>query len=229
MHNAMFMTVGLAVLFAGRVGVASAPFGGDDTGFVPPDQVTAKCEDGVAKLLANLVGKSAGCLRKSATAAFKGKAFDVDACDDAVEAKFAAGLGKLTCPPCIQPADVLHELATSTVEGVSPLIYCAGSVPLGEDGDLVPPDKATAKCEDGLAKALTKLGRSILKCHIKAADAGLANESFDEEACEDAAQSKYDFAAAKLQDCPPCFNPGPIASMTRSHLDNANGMIYCAF
>src|SRR5262249_43538310 len=58
----------------------STPFGGDDTGFVPPDKNTAQCENKVANKLAGLGKCITTCQAKRAAAALNGTAFDEKAC-----------------------------------------------------------------------------------------------------------------------------------------------------
>src|SRR5439155_1394033 len=58
--------------------------------------------------------------------------------------------------------------------------------------------------EDGVQKALTRYIQTVIKCHIKAADAAMKSMPFDEELCESnpssgkGAKEKYDAAIAKL-------------------------------
>lgn len=69
----------------------------------------------------------------------------------------------------------------------------------------LPPDEATYKCEAAIAKKMTKLRKSLIKCHLKAAKAGLAGRAFDAVACEQAARTKFDTGAADVEDCPSCL------------------------
>ncbi len=212
-----------------EIDAGSPPFGDEDGGFVPPDKAAAKCENAVAKLLAKLLAKTAGCVRKGAKAAIKGKAFDEDACDAAAKAKFYAAGAKLKCPTCIESAVDLHQIATAAVAAAAPAIYCAGSTTFGNQGAFVPPDKVTAKCADGVANSFSKLAGAIFGCHVKAAKKAFARKPFDEEACEQKGQNKYDAAHAKRTGCPPCLDAAVLASTMRSNLDDQNADVYCAF
>jgi hypothetical protein len=106
------------------------PFGGDDTGDLPPPKTAIqKCEDGVNKL----VGKAAACIIKCHKGEADGKIVG-DAAEDACEKsnggkscieKFTAGAAKFTgCPSCLN----VTALAT-TIENVldtgNALTYCA--------------------------------------------------------------------------------------------------------
>lgn len=209
---------------------AATALGDEDGGFVPPDKGAAKCEHKVAKLVSTLLAKSAACVRKAAKAAIKTKPFDESACKAAALTKFEAAGAKLSCPECIESAaGDLDEIATDRVDAAEPAIYCAGTTTFGSLGALVPPDKPTAKCADGVAKSLVKLAVAQLACHVKAAKKAFARKSFDEEACEDKAQAKYDAAQAKRIGCPVCLDAATIASTQRSTLDADNADIYCAF
>ncbi len=115
-------------------------FGGDDTGFVPPDKDTASCESGAAKNLQKLAGCVAKCQAKQVGAAIKGKAFDVEACKrapakscraahDAASAKL---LAKGLCPSCLDAGAQASaaDAVMAAVEGRNAALYCAGSTPL---------------------------------------------------------------------------------------------------
>lgn len=207
---------------------AGVPFGGDDTGFVPPGKTTAKCENAVASKVAKLLAKTNNCVRKGAKAAFKAKAFDQDACVAAARAAFDKAVAKLSCPPCLDKAGTA-TIASDRVGEVAPMIFCAGSTTFGGGTTLVPPDKATAKCADGAAAAFAKLATGIVACHVKLAKKLFAKKPFDEEACEDKVRQKYDKAQAKRKDCPVCLDATAIRDDVHEHLDQRNGEVYCAF
>jgi len=60
------------------------------------------------------------------------------------------------------------------------------------------------RTRDGVAKAVAKYVKAVVRCHTKAADAGLKGGTFDEELCESdptigkGAKEKYEAAIAKL-------------------------------
>jgi hypothetical protein len=102
----------------------------------------------------------------------------------------------------------------------------------------VPPDKNTGKCEDGVAKNVSKLAACIRKCHIKAADSAFKNAVFDEEGCESvgpkSCRGKYDATAVKLAalgTCPACLDAtaqGNVVDLVTASLDSETGTAYCA-
>src|SRR5207244_10603889 len=66
----------------------------------------------------------------------------------------------------------------------SSAIAAPGDAFAGDDAGCIPPTAAVGKCEDGVQKALTKYIQTVIKCHIKAADAAVKSMPFDEELCE---------------------------------------------
>ena len=98
-HLVVMVAVGAAIgVEAARAGT---PFGGDDTGFVPPDKETLKCESSVTKNAAKFTLAVSICHDKAADAGVKGKTFDEEACETAARGKYDAANAKLTCPtPC---------------------------------------------------------------------------------------------------------------------------------
>jgi hypothetical protein len=114
---------------------SGTPFGGDDTGFVPPAKTaTAKCEAGAAKAEAKLEG----CIGKCHASRFAGKLAD-DTAEDACEktlagkscfAKFTLAISKLAgCPPCINGTTMasLANLTEVLIDANNSTIYCATS------------------------------------------------------------------------------------------------------
>jgi hypothetical protein len=103
--------------------------------------------------------------------------------------------------------------------------------PLGaDDGGFIAPDAATLKCEDGVAKASSKLVGGIFKCQAAQASASQkAASSQDDDTCESAAKTKYDLAVGKLTNCPPCLHPDAIRDSGVSQINGlANAALYCA-
>ncbi len=163
-------------LLSAAIAVAKTPFGGDDTGFVPPDTATAKCENGVAKLSSKLVGAFFKCHIKMASASLKLMApQDDEGCETTARAKYDAATAKLTgCPSCLNPG-MIADSGTSQIEGLANgALYCAGTTPYGgDDMGNIPPDAASAKCENTAVKLVTKLVGALVKCHIAQATASL--------------------------------------------------------
>jgi hypothetical protein len=224
----LFFSAPVLSLLLASLAWASPPFGGDDTGFVPSNKVIAKCENGVAGNLAGLSNKLIGCARKGAQGSLEQGEQDV--CENTSLTHFNDATAKLKCPGCVNQARQsgdLEDMANQLVNDAVPLIYCSGKTEFGDVGGLVPPDKVTADCEDRVATAFAVLARAILKCHVDAADAGLNDESFDEEACESAAESRYEASISKLSGCPSCLDAATIGANAESWLDETNGLIYC--
>ena len=127
----------VSVIAALSVGlwVASAratPFGGDDSGFIPPNAAVAKCEAGAAKA----VGKLSACILKCHASRASGKLAD-DTAEDSCEktlvgksctAKFAATIAKLSgCPSCINGTSMagVAAFAESILDASNGMVYCA--------------------------------------------------------------------------------------------------------
>src|SRR5206468_12287388 len=96
-------------------------------------------------------------------------------------------------------------LLASAILAVRQAVIASPGDPFGgDDAGCIPPTAAVGKCEDGVEKAITKYIQTVIKCHIKAADAAVKGMPFDEELCESnpssgkGAKEKYDAAIAKL-------------------------------
>ena len=135
----MLRTISVVAVLSVGLLVASAraqtPFGGDDTGFVPPPKsATAKCEAGAAKAENKLIS----CIFKCHANRASGKLAD-DTAEDSCEktlavkscaAKFAASIAKLKgCPPCISGTTMasLAALTESLLDANNSMIYCSAS------------------------------------------------------------------------------------------------------
>ena len=126
---------------AGTVGL-----GGADSGFVPPDIHTQKCEDTVTTHLKTLLGCNTMCQIKEGNFALKGKPFDEDACEAgsakpvSCRAAYDKASGKLLglktplCPACLGGAaqSSLADSVTTFLDQINGRIYCAGTTPLPE-------------------------------------------------------------------------------------------------
>ncbi len=115
-------------------------FGDDDTGFVPPDATTLKCEASAAKNLAKLRYCIAKCHTKMAKYAFKtlvtGRPFpfDEDACESSdpvrsCRAKYDAIRDRIAsiCPPCLDSnaQNTLADGAETDADTSLADFYCA--------------------------------------------------------------------------------------------------------
>ena len=224
---------------------AGTPFGGDDTGFIPP-AANAKCEAGAAKA----AGKLVACIMKCHASRASGKLAD-DTAEDSCEktlagkscaAKFTLTISKLKgCPKCISLTSMAHLAGTieSFLAGNNSAVYCdtSSGTPFGGDdsGDIPPAKSAFAKCEAGAGKAEAKLEACIGKCHASRFSGKLADDTA-EDACEKtlagkSCTAKFAASIAKLTGCPSCINGTTMASLaglTESLIDSFNSTVYCA-
>jgi len=101
-----------------------------------------------------------------------------------------------------------------------------------------PPASADAdKCQTGIAKALSKFGGAVIKCHAKQADGAFKEKPVDEETCEEtgpkSAKGKLDATIAKAAaKCPAevVTNANAVSAGLLSgpmSLDVQNGLVYC--
>jgi hypothetical protein len=226
----------LGGLAMGALVWAGTPFGGDDTGFIPPDQATLKCETTVGKNLGKLDLAISICHFKAADAGVKLKTFDEEACEQAALTKYTGANAKLTgCPNCLDPA-ALGTSAESQLDTLAAAaVYCdntSGKALADADDDgFVPANATTEKCQNAVMKQLPKLVGTVTKCHAKAAADAMKTPpvAFDEEGCESAAVSKFDAFTAKLTTCPTCLSAlFPLGQAIADGADAANGGTFCA-
>src|SRR5213593_2635695 len=211
--------------------VAGGPFGGDDSGYVPPNRSVAKCEQQVARSLASFDRCALTCNDRAAKAAFKGRPIDLPACTqtgarscrgryDRASARMAQ-TGR--CPACLSPAaqGLLADGAAARFKQAAAAIHCRAT-----------PDAAALRCEDAVARNLARTIVCIANCHMAAASAGLKDRPFDEESCERSCRRSYDEASARLAPhCPPCLGAAQqsnLAEHAEAAADEENGDIFCA-
>ena len=223
---------------------AQTPFGGDDTGFIPP-AADAKCEAGAAKAADKLIA----CILMCHASRVSGKLAD-DTAENACEtglagkscyASFTLAISMLKgCPSCINGMTMadLAFLTASRIDGNNSAVYCdsaSGTFFGGDDtGDVPTPKSAIAKCEAGAAKAEGKLIGCIDKCHASRASGKLADDTA-EDACEKtlvgtSCAAKFTLAISKLSGCPSCINGTTMANLAgvvESTIDGNNSTIYC--
>jgi hypothetical protein len=106
---------------------SGTPLGGDDSGFVPANKSTLKCQNLTAKQLALMVGTITKCHNKLVAAAAKGQTFDEETCENAAVAKFNSFTGSLAnCPACLTA--LLATFGPGAASGMDTQagdIYCA--------------------------------------------------------------------------------------------------------
>src|ERR1051325_3437059 len=136
------LTILLATALSAGLARAATPFGGDDTGFVPPDKATLACENSVAKA----ASKYGACVVKCHISRAGGKLAD-DAAEDACETanggkgcgdKFGAAIAKIAakCPGSCAPANgaSLRSFVENVFDGVNGGPYCDSTgTPFGGD------------------------------------------------------------------------------------------------
>lgn len=248
MRSRWLLLAALLVCPARSLAAPGDSLGGDDDGCIPPSTTVRKCEDGVAKALSNYVKAVLQCHIKAADAAVKAKVFDEESCESnpttgkGAKEKYDLAITKLATLCGGQCANVsasgVRVAFEDVLEDLNGALYaCAGPSTFGgDDGGTVPSDATVGKCEDGVAKALTKYAQALFKCHMKAAAAGLAGKPYDEELCESdpasgkGAKEKYVTAIAKLAlSCPACStaNAESARSTIETNLDCHNGDVYC--
>jgi hypothetical protein len=172
---------------SGAVAFALCAAGAPAFAQTTPDTKDAlKCQTGQSKATAKFVGAKAKCAQKCLSAARKTMGPYTDCTppyggatatciQDPVkgaEAKARASIGKACakdCPDCYAndtPSNCPNgagfvATAEGNVDTVGPLVYCL------ENGGMTP-TKEQGKCEDGVAKALTKyvgsFGKAVSKC-----------------------------------------------------------------
>jgi hypothetical protein len=151
---------------------------------------TFKCESTAGKTLAKFVGSKTKCVqtclgtqRKSSgpfTDCFHPYGGATLSCIDdpvkGVATKAGAAIAKACgaeakCPKCYSAPDCLTGTALNpfvvyvetNLDLLWPEVYCLES---GSGGPITTPDKAQAKCEDGLTKGLTKFVGAKAKCYV---------------------------------------------------------------
>ena len=104
----------------------------------------------------------------------------------------------------------------------------AGAIvwPGGDDGGYLTLGKAASKCEQKAAGNLGKLAGAIIKCQDKMVkNAFKAKAPIDEQACENAAITKYT-GKTVTTDCP-CVNTANNASIAESVINGNGGLVNC--
>ncbi|HLK10320.1 MAG TPA: hypothetical protein VKW76_02970 [Candidatus Binatia bacterium] len=230
----MLATVMLGLALAGgRAGAAPGdPFGGDDTGFIPPDATTQKCESKVGKTLATFVKCVEKCHVSRAKLKLAVTPVDAeDGCEAVCEGKYDISVGKLSavagCPPaCMSPVSI-RSIWEGLLDGNNNQIYCdAGTAFGGEDTGFIPSAPAFLLCETKLGGLAAKLVGCYMKCH-----ASRSTEKLDptgEDGCETSCTTAFSTKASALTGCPPCLNTATLATTLLTSTNNDNGLVYCA-
>ena len=240
-------TVGFLVLTLALAGSARAgtPFGGDDTGFVPPTKSAFLCAAKAQMSAAKMVVGISACHAKLALAALAGSSTSDEQCEQDAVGKFLGqtsnAIAKYNCPSCLIANINLTPYANqveTALDAANGDVYCAGTTPLGDDdAGFAPPDLPTFKCEAVVGKNLGKLRRCLVTCHTKYAKAAMAGGSFDEEACEQSdpirsCRARFNRTRDKTAPiCPPCLDAAAqdaLAGQVEGDVDGTNDTFYCA-
>src|SRR5262249_50612738 len=129
--------VALAVVVAAGYAMAGTPFGGDDTGYIPPGTPKSDFYKCASKVSTN-VRKATDCIIKGHADRAKLKTTD-DGGEDNCESgdptkscfakyhKSADGILKKPCPDCLNGTNQLNLFGTveTLVDGTNGLVYCA--------------------------------------------------------------------------------------------------------
>src|SRR5579883_2437534 len=201
--------VGLALAGSPAGAAPGDPFGGDDSGFIPPDAATQKCE---GKLAVTPVDAE-------------------DGCEAVCEGKYDISIGKLSavsgCPPgCMSPVSI-RSIWEGVLDGNNNQIYCDAGTPFGgEDTGFVPATAAVALCETKVGGLAAKLVGCYMKCHASRSTEKL--DAAGEDACETSCTTAFTAKASALTGCPVCLNPTTLATTLRTTVNTDNGLVYCA-
>ena len=238
----------VAAVFGALPSHAGTPFGGDDSGFVPPTKVELACGS-KAMLLANKTStKIVLCHVDFAGDALAGQGIgnSEDACENSATSKLGGKLNSLfarfQCPSCLTAVEnTLGGSIESARDADNGDVVCEGTTLLStesaDDTGFVPPDAQTFKCEGAVAKNLAKLRACIVKCHAKLAKYVFAQRPFDEEACEStdplrSCRAKYNKQRDKLAPiCPACLDSAAqdmLADNVEADADVDLGTFFCA-
>jgi hypothetical protein len=211
------------------VAIAGTPFGGDDTGTIPSDAPKGpitKCENGVAKAVAKLVGGLGKCHAARAIGTLPDDAAE-DTCEGAALAKFNT-TKTAACGACTN-ITATGSAVEALTDANNDQVYCtATGTPFGgDDTGNIPSDAPTGpvtKCENNVGKSVGKLVSALLKCH-----AGRTSGKFTSDAAEDTCETTAltKFGATKTTGCDKCTNLAALGSTVASRVDGTNSLIYC--
>jgi hypothetical protein len=258
---------GLALVLLGLVAIASGeagatpgpgpgePFGGDDSGCVPPTVERLRCSKRAASALGKLTKTVSACHTRRADARFRevvlgGRAAADDAaCESSAQARVAASIASISATSgcaaigaaaAARAAVLLADAGEpASLDARQAAPYCDPSSgvsidPGGDDAGTVPASKAGALCAARVARAIAKLAGDVDRCHTKAAERLFArfDPPYDEEMCEESAVARFDRKADRLAAtglCPGCLSfsaQHALAIDTVAWLDAGNGAAF---
>jgi hypothetical protein len=219
-----------AILSCGATAViAGTPMGGDDLGIIPSSKTVAKCEIGVGKGAAKLAAGILKCHQSRVTGKLADETAE-DGCESAAATKFMTKTKTTGCGPCTSLAGTA-TLVEGLIDQNNNVVYCAAGTPWGgDDTGNIPADApkgAVAKCENVVAKGVSKLIGSIAKCHASRVSGKLADDTA-EDACENTAIGKFTALGPKTTGCDVCTNLSSIATLVEMKSDQATGVVFCS-
>ena len=225
MRTTLMVLAGTAVVAIGLANAANPPWGGDDTGWLPPvGSAVNKCETNIGKQASKLVDKIGKCH----AGRIAGKLADPtaeDACTAALTTKFTTKVKTVGCDACTNLTLIAGVWDNVTDSAIGAILCGAGTPMGGDDAGNIPAAPAAAKCAIGVVKAVGKLNGALAKCHISRATGKIASEA-GEDVCEAAALSKFT-TKTKTTGCDPCVNLGTLALMSEFQIDQGNSLTYC--
>jgi hypothetical protein len=232
------LTVTLGLTLSAGIAIAGTPFGGDDTGFVPPDKTAHKCASKVTTALTKLQLSITSCHQRMANSGVRGTAIDDEPCEMAAKAKFDDAVNRLlaatTCPPCLVAATSgLSDAVESELDASNGDFYCAGITPFGgDDTGFEPLNALYYKGQSTAAKNVAKFAKCVTQCHRRMALYALKGRAFDEEACEATCLAKYNRIRDNILPVSPnCLQQAmqdQLAADTEAALDQGLGTYFCA-
>lgn len=199
------------------------PFGGPVAGCVPSTSAELACSVAVARGLDKLETKLRKCheleakARYSTVVAGVPRTFDEALCTAREIATFGDGLGR-SCArlPLLTTARGAADRLRDVLATANGGLYCdtTTGVPLDPGGATtgwVPPDADARACAVRASKSLARLASDLWKCHVRAAQDGVASRDprVSTDVCEAIAIARHDATIgrpATVRGCPPCLD-----------------------
>jgi len=232
----------------------------DDTGCVSNTKANLKCSTKIGKAFAKARVSAMKCHIDQAEARFQGTSENgagtsEENCErnpgNSAKGKLDKALADLadggTCAPVLLTNAALEEdeifgAGPDSLDAKNVEIYCDSSsgVLIGDDDTgWVAATEDMRKCETTVAKALSHLVKSVIKCHDKMDSKFFNGKDFDEETCEMVVPPSTKGALAKFNKkrdqlallgiCPACLDSTTLDAMAAeaiNELDTENGSTY---
>jgi hypothetical protein len=232
------------LLLAGPV-VAATPFGGDDTGFIPPSKGVFVCASKTQQLAGKLV---VGYTKSHIRLAAAGSPAMPPAARRRVARKRAGRSSTTRSATCSGPVARSASSITSTSTPsrrrsrlTSTRRTARSSAPARHRwatttrASCLP--TTAYKCEAAVAKGLAALRYCLAKCHTKYAKSVMAGAPIDEEACEStdpvrSCRARFNRVRDRVAGiCPGCLDAtaqDALATGVEADVDQTNDTFYCA-